>query len=320
MKIERTVHGAVNEVDNMFQYSLIQDSSNPAIINGLSNNFWIAVSGTPDTNGDVTSTGGVHLTDAVFPALGDYKFVVREIDSEDPVNYPIDSEKEYYFYVSVRNKLDGDGRPTNEYIATMAEQVRNHDTGDKTNAVFESAAQRNRIEVTNTVSGNLANVNDYFKYKVVINGAREGDNFMISGQDSVVNYNGASITTGNTITVGGEDDYIYLKHGQTVYIGYDGNNNQLPIGVKYSIEEVDANGYTQYVDGIAGNVSETKTISAEIGAPSNKVDFLNHKEGNVLTGIVTNATPYVLAFGVAGMILAIVHVNRKKQRKTKCSK
>ncbi len=314
------MHGAANEVDNMFQYSLTQDSSNPAVINGLSNNFWIAVSGAPDTNGDVSSTGGVHLTDAVFSALGDYKFIVREIDSEDPINYPIDGEKEYYFYVSVRNKLDSDGRPTNEYIATMAEQVRNHDTGDKTNAVFESAAQRNRIEVTNTVSGNLANVNDYFKYKVVINGAKEGDSFTVFGQDSVVDYNGASITTDNTITVGGKDDYIYLKHGQTVYIGYDGNNNQMPIGVKYSIEEVDANGYTQYVDGTAGNTSETKTISAEVGASSNKVDFLNHKEGNVLTGIVTNVMPYVLALGVAGMILAIVHVNKKKQRKTKCSK
>ena len=320
MDITRAVHGVTNHVNNTFGYSVTQDPSNPAIIDGFPTEFEIELDGNPDENGNVEMYGGPVLSDYEFTALGDYKFIVREVSSQDAVNYPVDSEKEYYFYVSVRNKLDNDGKPTGEYVATMAEQVRDHDTGDKMSAIFESSAQRSRIAVTNTVSGNLANVDDYFKYKVIINGANNGDEFTIYGQDELVNYGGATVATVNSLTIDDTDDYIYLKHGQTVYIGYDGENNELPIGLTYSLVEVDANGYVQYVDDVAGDTSETKTVNVDSDASSNKVDFLNHKEGNVLTGIIINTAPYVFAIGTVGTILAVVYVNKRKQRKTKCSK
>ncbi len=264
--------------------------------------------------------GGLKIKNYDFTALGDYKFVVRETRSQDAVNYPVDSEKEYYYYVSVRNRLNDDGQPTGEYIATMSEQVKNHDTGDKTDANFESVAVRSRIEVTNTVSGNLASVDDYFKYKVIINGIGNGNEFTVYGQDSVIRYGGSSIATTDKITVGDNNSYIYLKHGQTAYIGYDGEKEELPIGITYSLIEVDANGYTQYVDDVLGNTSETKTVSVTEDGASNRVDFLNHKEGSVLTGIMIDIMPYVLAIGICGLFVTIVYMNKKKQRKTKCSK
>ena len=297
-----------------------QDSGNPATVVDLPTSFDVTVAGNPDTNGDVQASGGIDISSYSFTALGDYKFIVKETSSADEVNFPIDGEKEYYFYVSVRNKLDNNHNLTGEYVATMVGQVKDHDTGDKTDATFESTAMRRKIQVTNEVSGNLANVDDYFKYKIVFEGANEGDVFTIFGQDSTVNYGGESIATSNSVTVDNQDDYIYLKHGQTVYIGYDGENDQLPVGLKYSLEEVDANGYVQYVDGSAGNVSRVKTISATENATSNKVAFLNHKEGNVLTGIVISVAPYVLAIGVVSVIMLAVYTNKKKQRKTKCSK
>ncbi len=269
-------------------------------------------------NGDVQTTGGLDISNYNFTTLGDYKFIVKETSSADETNYPVDSEKEYYFYVSVRNKLDNNHNLTGEYTAIMYEQVKDHDTGDKTRAVFESTALRRRIQVTNEVSGNLADVEDYFKYKVIFEGANDGDVFTVFGQDNTVDYGGESIATTNTVTIDGEDDFIYLKHGQTVYIGYDGENDQLPVGLKYSLVEVDANGYVQYVDGVTGDTSRKKTISATENALSNKVAFLNHKEGNVLTGIVISVAPYVLAIGVVSALMIVVFSNKKKQRKTKC--
>ena len=281
--------------------------------------FELSVVGMPDSNNEVVAYGGPVLTDYEFTALGDYRFIVRETASADPINYPIDDEKEYYFYVSVRNKLEN-GQPTGEYIATMAAQVKDHDTGDKVYPVFESDATRSRVKVTKTVSGNLANTNEFFKFRVVIDGAHEGDVFSVYGQSDVVNYGGESITTSSAITIDADEDYIYLKDGQTVWIGFDGDKEELPIGLRYSLEEVDNNGYVQYVDGVAGSLSETKTVVADEESLSNVVEFLNHKEGSILTGIVINVMPYVFAVAFTGIALAIIHTNRKKQRKTKCLK
>lgn len=297
----------------------MQDSGNPAVIENVPEEFAINVSGNPNADGDISGQTEVNLADYEFPALGDYKFIVKETDSEDLINYPIDGEKEYYFYVSVRNKMN-DGKPTGEYIATLSGQARNHDTGDKMYPIFESNAQRSHVSVTNTVSGNLANKDDYFKYKITIEGARDGDVFTVSGQSNTVDYGGETITTNNTITIDGTDDYIYLKHGQTVVIGSNGEKDELPINVKYRLEEVDAKGYVQYVDGVAGAISELKTVSTDAESASNRVDFINHKEGDVLTGIVMNVLPYAFAVAFTGFALAIVHVNKKKQRKTKCLK
>ena len=118
----------------------MQDSGNPAVIENVPEEFAINVSGNPNADGDISGQTEVNLADYEFPALGDYKFIVKETDSEDLINYPIDGEKEYYFYVSVRNKLN-DGKPTGEYIATLSGQARNHDAGDKMYPIFESNAQ-----------------------------------------------------------------------------------------------------------------------------------------------------------------------------------
>lgn len=316
----RRIHGAKNYVENTFGYSIEQDPGNPAVIEDFPAAFEVELSGNVDMRGNIANTGGPDLAGYEFTTLGDYKFIVREESSSDPINYPIVEDRKYYFYVSVRNKLDSDGRPTGEYVATMANQVRDHDTGDKMAPDFETDAVRSRVEVTNTVSGNMANIDEYFKYRVVIEGAREGDIYTVYGQPDVVNYHGANYATSKEVSIDGVDDYIYLKHGQTVYIGFDGENNELPVGVTYHLEEVDGNGYAQYVDGVAGAISADKTVAAEENAASNKVAFLNHKESDVLTGIVTNVMPYAFAVGFTGAALAIARASKKKWCRVKCSR
>ena len=295
------------------------DASNPATVSGLSSVIRLNVEGSPDIDGVVSARAELDMSNVEFSALGDYKFVIRETDSADPLNYPVAEDHEYYAYVSVRNKLDSNGRPTGEYVAAMPAQVRDHDMGDKVEANFKSEAQRSYITIKNEVSGNLANTEDYFLYRVDIMGAEDGDEFTISGQDETVVYNGETIDTRVKMIIG-LDNYVYLKHGQEVTIGKNGDLYELPIGIRYSVVEVDANGYVQYVDGEAGDTSAEKTVENDAQVSSNRVDFLNHKEGSILTGIVMSVWPYALALGLVGGLVSTRGIIKKKQCRAKCSR
>lgn len=313
MRITRAVDGLGNSlVNNTYTYTITPDANNPAIVEGMPETVNLELTGRPES-GAISALTDIDISNLEFTALGDYKYVIRESVSSDQVNFPVNNEHEYYMYVSVRNKLDANGRPTGEYIATLSSQVRDHDTGDKVEALFHNHAERSYITVKNEVSGNLANVDDYFKYKVDIYGATDGDEFTIEGQDSSVYYGGETIIPNSKIVIG-QDNYIYLKHGQEVTIGKRGEENELPFGINYVLTEVDANGYVQYVDGAEGNTSQEKTVVDSSTGEENRVDFLNHKEGNILTGILLTIWPYALALGIVGGLVAAKIISKKKQK------
>ena len=313
MRITRAVDGLGNSlVNNTYTYTITPDANNPAIVEGMPETVNLELTGRPES-GAISALTDIDISNLEFTALGDYKYVIRESVSSDQVNFPVNNEHEYYMYVSVRNKLDANGRPTGEYIATLSSQVRDHDTGDKVEAFFNNHAERSYITVKNEVSGNLANVDDYFKYKVDIYGATDGDEFTIEGQDSSVYYGGETIIPNSKIVIG-QDNYIYLKHGQEVTIGKRGEENELPFGINYVLTEVDANGYVQYVDGAEGNTSQEKTVVDSSTGEENRVDFLNHKEGNILTGILLTIWPYALALGIVGGLVAAKIISKKKQK------
>ena len=82
-----------------------------------------------------------------FSKLGDYEFVIKEVSSTDPVNFPVDSKNEYTLLASVRNVLDEYGKPTGGLEAKFLAQLRDAN-GDKTdNVKFEKAAVRGKIEL-----------------------------------------------------------------------------------------------------------------------------------------------------------------------------
>ncbi len=298
--------------DNMYTYMITPDPSNPADVYEIPREIDLNLMGMPDDN-VVSSTVNLDISNAEFTALGDYKYAIREVASSDEDNFPIDTTHEYYMYVSVRNELDSNGRPTGEYIATLSSQLRDHDTGDKVDAIFQNRAERSYITVKNEVSGNLANVGDYFKYRVDIFGAKNGDEFTIEGQDDVVVYDGETIITNPRIAIG-HDNIIYLKHGQEVTIGRSGELNELPLGIRYVLTEIESNGYVQYVDEEEGDTSVEKTVVRNLTGKENVVEFLNHKEGNILTGIMLEIWPYILALSLMGVLVVARLVRKKKQK------
>ena len=237
IQITRRVEGTTTTVRNNFTYSITQDANNPGTITGLPETITMPFWAAPDQYLIAQDSYFLEMDLAAFPALGDYKIIIRETASADAVNYPVDTAHEYYVYVSVRNKLDTNGQPTGEYTATLAAQARDHDTGDKVDILFLEGAHRSYAKLSKVVSGNLADKERYFKFKVTFDGLTDGDFFDVEGQDATVVYNGETITTSSQLVVG-QDNYIYLKHGQSITIGED-SVNQIPTGLSYTIEEME---------------------------------------------------------------------------------
>ena len=103
----RDVTGVKNYVQASFGYELVEDENNPAPVNNLpSGPLVLHIGNTPsDETHKVTGSMSITMANVEFSELGDYKFILREISSSDADNYPVDTEHEYYIYVSVCCKI-----------------------------------------------------------------------------------------------------------------------------------------------------------------------------------------------------------------------
>ena len=308
--IQRSVNGVTNPVTNSFTYSISAYSANPAPVNNLPESMTIDFVDVAPTDNVATKSGTLDFSNVEFTEIGDYKFLISETNSSNQKVYPVDSNHQYYLCVSVRNELDNNGQPTGNLIPTLMLQVKDVQSDDKTDARFESNAQFTYIEISKDVTGNMARTDQYFLFSLMVNGAgvKNGDRFIISGQDEEVFFNGQTIHTNNEYVVG-ETNALYLKHGQTVTIGKSGDLAQLPIDMTFVISEATPSDYTSFVNGKEG--SSTGWIKAvALGddnelPESNKVHYINHKESNVLTGVSTAFIPMAVlaALGTGGYVI-----------------
>ena len=319
INVRREVTGAKNYVDAWFDYTITADDSNPAPVENLQEGGRVYVSGAPDETHMAFGMGSFIMGETKFSELGDYKFILREVASSDPDNYPVDDSHEYYIYISVRNETEA-GVPTGRLLATLSRQVRDHDEGAKMDPVFSSEAVRTRLELSKNVIGNLADTEEYFKFLVSIDG-REGDLYTISGQDESVNYGGETITTTSVFEVGENEVEVYLRHGQTVTIGLGSDGlNEIPINASYSIQELGAADYDTTVDGFDGKITTAKQSAMLLSNGAlpneNKTAFVNRKESEVLTGVTLAIIPAAIII-VALFVGAVVVRKIKKDSSNK---
>ncbi|MBR6097696.1 hypothetical protein IKP94_03020 [Candidatus Saccharibacteria bacterium] len=317
--IAREVHGVSNPVTATFCYRLVPDENNPAEILGLPYYNFSMYDAVPDEHHSALVEKYLNLSSLRFTKVGDYIIHVREDYSDDPVNYPIDDFSEYKILISVRNQVT-DTAPTGELVATLVDQVVDV-RGDKVGGMtFSSGANRVSISLTKQLSGNAANTDEYFKFLVNFNNAKAGDVFTISGQDETVTYDGNVIVAPTRFVVG-EENYVYLKGGQTIEIGKDSeSNNELPIGLTYTITEVAAEDYNTYIDDskIEGKVSASKTttdLSSTTDDPSlqNATIFENVKNAAVMTGVSSIILP-LIGLMLIGLVSTCTYmaISRKK--------
>ncbi len=314
--IQREINGVENSVDNTFSYEISEADTNPAKVTGIPSNITIDFTNKIATNNAVVGYTVFDTSDMDFTKVGDYEFIIREVASTNSFDYPVDEDSEYRFLMSTRNVLDNDGKITGDLETTLSEYVLNKN-GEKTkDVIFAKNATRSKIEISNTLAGNYANTDEYFKYKLAIN-ASANEKYSIKGQDETVTYDGKEIKTVNEIESGSEV-YVYLKHSQRVVIGDNGRMGEIPVGANYTVTEMDADSYATTISegGISGKETGVKNV---VGLPleddvaaqaeylkSNFSSFTNTREANVLTGVASNILPFVVIamLGAVGFIVS----------------
>ena len=306
--IQRTITGLKNKVTNTFSYTFVEAEDNPAAVTGLPDYTQIVFENANVYDGTVTRVGYLDLNNLTFTEVGDYTFILTETGSTNAEAYPIDPTS-YYVYASVRNEMI-DNVPTGHLIATASLQTRINGEGDKVDVSFTSQAILTYARISKQVEGNMARRDEYFKFRVDLTGVSDGDAFTISGQDETINYQGSSITT-QTELVAGQENYVYLKHGQVALIGSNGTTMELPVNITFSVEEENSNGYTAWIGEEQTNSNGGAVLAmADINQPellggANQVNFVNKKEASVLTGVVMNVLPCA-ALMILGVVGALV--------------
>lgn len=304
----REIENVSNPVTNTFTYTITPDSGNPAVATGVPTSTTIVFNNVNPTSGKASASGVIDFNGATFNTLGDYYYTITETGSTNTTNYPLSSQN-YKAMLSVRNVLNNNGTPTDALEVTLVQLMDNGTT--KQAAVFTSAANRTYFQVVNEVTGNMSEKSQCFKYKVSIpvqSGVTAGDTYTLNSSTLTCEGNPDTITAG-------QDNYIYLKDGDTAIIGLDGSTNELPVGVSYTVSKEDGTdaGYTAKVDGDDGTSATKNTVATDDSefATKSTTTFTNDKTLNPLTGIVTNMWTWVVVLGLGAA--GIVYASRKNK-------
>ncbi len=194
----------------------------------------------------------------------------------------------YYATFEVHNTTDTSGNITGQEAVLL--YVKDA-SGTKVNQLdFDYVATSAPVDltITNTVRGDMADTNKYFKYTVNIGGAT-GTYYTVSGTSDSES---ASLCAANMSCD------VYAKHGETIVIGRNGTTSEIPVGTTYSIVESNNTGYTTAFQigtpPIVNTGDSTGTQTLSTTAAENVVAYYNTKNGTPITGLFTNYLPYLI--------------------------
>lgn len=310
-------------VNAVFTYEIIPSNENPAGALNEPTSVQISFSDVqaaqePDSSMVTAEAYGVVDFDGVtYTTPGDYFYNIIESESSNP-NYAVDEVSSYNLMVSIRNEMetiDGVEHATGNLTATVLQTVENVNTGEKdVEALFGTQeATRVMFHIMTGVGGNAGDLDNCFKYKLDIMesaGLTNGTILDIAYDDAGVSRCDATpevVTVGNTA-------YIYLKHHQQAFVGYDQFSEmfELPIGTKYSVTNEGDDEYAvslnkQYggsgeiINFEEGDIRTSGTIEITTATSDQGVMFSHTKTMGVLTGVSLKSLPYI----IGGIISAV---------------
>lgn len=300
--IKRTINNAYGTVDVDFGYTITADSGNPTGATGAPTSTTISFDSSYATQTNATSTVNVSFANMQFSQVGDYSYIIRETSS-NVSTFPVDSTNYYTAIISVRNNASLTGYVASLYLHDASGDKLDAITGNNSEVTFANGATYTNIQVSATASGNAADPNKCFDYRINFTGTT--DSYAVS----------TSSTCGNASTVS-NGDTIKLKAGDTVTIGVNGTNSQIPVGTAYTITKTDTtDGYTVSMDGNqVSNVSKTMVATNNSSFnTANKTTIDEYKNATVVTNAFMNISIYVL-LAIAGGV-GIYFVAKKKSKK-----
>ena len=313
--LRRNVTNVTNPVTNTYTYTISPKSgyTQPGTATTVPSSTTIAFNAVSPTSGTATQTSTIDLANVDFSKVGDYIYTVTETGSSDSDNYPVDDTHSYDIQISVRYEVDSNNVPNNDvYVATVS--IKNNDGGTKVSeALWANGTTYTYIEAVATTTGNMAEKDECFAYTIEIPAATGVSGTYVidiansDAQATACSGSATSVTAGTPAT-------IYLKHGDTVRVGYNGGAYQLPVGASYTITKTNhVDDYIEKIDRANGYTTTKTTVG--VGTANfntkNHTDIENNKQSDPLTGIVTNFWFYLvlLIIGAFGFIIFM----RKRQ-------
>lgn len=234
-----------------------------------------------------------------YNKVGKYAYTISENETKIP-GITKDSH-EYEMIVTVVNK-EKDNLTSDTgygYFVGMYDA-----DGNKVPAEFTNTYNSYSLEVEKTVKGNFGDLNDIFTFYITLGKeAGKDDNYATA----TVKVSDTSNPANNASwTIGGGQQTITLKHGQTATI------SNLPVGVTYTVTEEKTND-----DGSAWVYTTTGEATAEanktIAAGDNKVEIVNEHQGTPDMGVILDNAPYIALLAIVAIGGVALMLNKRRR-------
>lgn len=245
----------------------------------------------------------VKLLGSNYNKVGKYAYTISENDTKIP-GITKDAHT-YEMIVTVVNKksTDLDDNTGYGYYVGMYDA-----DGNKVPAVFTNTYNSYSLEVKKTVEGNFGDLGDTFTFYITL-GKEDGkeDNYATA----TVKISDTSNPANNaTWTIGGGQQTVTLKHGQTITV------SNLPAGVTYTVTEKKTNddGST-WVYKTTGEAVAINDVLPSITANNNenKVEIVNKHEGTPDMGVILDNAPYIALLAIVAIGGVALMLNKRRR-------
>ena len=259
-------------VSERVELSVAEDANNP-------------VSGTTLSFNRNNATGEVSITCPSYSTPGVYKYSITQIAGNSQGATYDSGTIGFEVLVSYSNSGSVSVEKTGLSLVNGAKK-------DSFDNVFAFGS----LLITNTVAGNLADVNGSFPITVTLHADKD-----VTTQISY------SVNDGSTITINGngwsgdkEIQITGVRNNGTVHF-YD-----LPAGMTYTISETGAAGYTVSCSAPTGTIAAAQQSEATV---------TQTKEADINTGISLDMIPFIVLLAVVflGFVLLFVHRRRREK-------
>lgn len=238
-----------------------------------------------------------------YNKVGKYAYTISENETKIP-GITKDAHT-YEMIVTVVNKknTDLDNNTGYGYYVGMYDA-----DGNKVLAEFTNNYNSYSLEVKKTVQGNFGDLGDTFTFYITLGGADGKDNNYASATVTVSD--AANAANGKTWTIGGGQQTVTLKHGQTIIV------SNLPVGVTYTVTEKKTNGDgTAWVYDTTGEAVAINDVLPSITANNNenKVEIVNKHEGTPDMGVVLDNAPYIAMLAIVAIGGVALMLNKRRR-------
>lgn len=238
-----------------------------------------------------------------YNKVGKYAYTISENETKIPGITKDPHEYEMIVTVVNKEKDNLTSETGYGYFVGMYD-----DKGNKVPAEFTNTYNSYSLEVKKTVKGNFGDLNDTFTFDITLGGADGKDNNYASATVTVSD--AANAANGKTWTIGGGQQTVTLKHGQTITV------SNLPVGVTYTVteEKKNADGSTWVYDTTGEAVAINNVLpSITVNNNENKVEIVNKHEGTPDMGVVLDNAPYIALLAIVAIGGVALMLNKRRR-------